>query len=368
MKKLIFFYSITGIFFLSLFSATVFAQNAPNGQAIELLYSRTRCIECTFNGCISVRQDVSRVSDMNGSRIIYGPVEISVYSFPCACNKGPVIPEFKDDRGYPPYPWTQLNQVVTSTGNTAPIRGESRVTPTDVTRFYSLFKANRNDDEIFDLPEADLIRLIDKDWPEHYPKKIMIDGIERIISTPQIACGVAPAGLITDGGNTQQLNELLDKIKSLHLSGQSSDELDNWLTKIEGILNKLRAGNPITLPNGTTDIGKGKGHLYYGDCRWDFEFWNNGGILALKEQLPNPLPDGEVPNSYSDIQNVWRNTYPITNIIVTRLNDGKLITNRTYNLQRDITIDLTSQNSGDIINITAILFNGEIVSRKILIP
>ena len=168
---------------------------SPNGQNIELLYSRTRCIECTFNGCISVRQDVSRVSDLNGSRIVNGPIEISVYKFPCACNQGPVIPEIKDERRFPPYPWARLNQVVVN-GTAAPIRGLTRDRiniPSSTTTFYNVLKADRSDDELFDMPEADFIRLLDKDWPSKYPKlsyrqNANGDLVPFYETVPQIAC------------------------------------------------------------------------------------------------------------------------------------------------------------------------------------
>jgi hypothetical protein len=155
----------------------------------------------------------------------------------------------------------------------------------------------------------------------------------------------------------------------MRANGTSTDELDAWLLKIENVLNGLRSGQQVIVRNGTIDIGKGNRHLYYGDCRWDFEFWFNGGdYLTLKELLPVSIEESTQPTDYSQTDLVWRNTYPITHITATRLNNGEMIADEDYTLEKDIKINIASLNSGDILAVTAVLFNGEIVTKKIFIP
>jgi hypothetical protein len=45
-----------------------------------------------------------------------------------------------------------------------------------------------------------------------------------------------------------------------------------------------------------------------------------------------------------------------------------MIADEDYTLEKDIKINIASLNSGDILAVTAVLFNGEIVSKKIFIP
>jgi hypothetical protein len=81
-------------------------------------------------------------------------------------------------------------------GTAAPIRGLTRDRiniPSSTTTFYNVFKADRSDDELFDMPEADFIRLLDKDWPSKYPKlsyrqNANGDLVPFYETVPQIAC------------------------------------------------------------------------------------------------------------------------------------------------------------------------------------
>lgn len=255
--------------------------------------------------------------------------------------------------------------LLTSSTNQGSVRDFVRI-PTDLnnSQFISLFGGNRSDDELFGLPEEQLLYLLDRGWPSSYPK---VENDFRIL-VPRLSCGVAPEGWFTQGGNGEKLIELLNKIKEMGLNGESNDELVAWEKKIRMKLEEIKLGRGVSIDQGTIDIGKGTHISYYGDCKWDFLFWRDlVNIYTIKDIHDGTTSSDTIPLGYMD-PNIWRNCYPVVSVYVSRLNDGQPISSNDYSLQRDIRIDLTAEASGTIVSVTVVLFTGDIVSRKIIIP
>lgn len=97
---------------LLIFQTQLLFSQMPNGEGIFLMYRKSRCVECAFTGCVTLTQDVLKHVYRDGSfKVENGPVYVNTYSYPCACGKGPVIEEYKDEKGNSPYPWNRNNFV-----------------------------------------------------------------------------------------------------------------------------------------------------------------------------------------------------------------------------------------------------------------
>ena len=355
---------LTKLILLFCFISTLGLAQNQKGATNNFLYTRTRCIECTFAGCISISQDVNR--DPKSGKAIFNDIKISTYSFPCACNQGPKIPEFVDENGNSPYPYDHKNYVETSKSNGGSIYNYSRTFSGDHTLFYKLFLGDWSDDDIFGLPDEYFVRLLDKTWPFAYPKTIIQNGITLTIPQPTIGCDVAPSGLLTDGGNSAELNELLNELHEKIESGGASTDEDNWYKKMMEIKEKLKDGGEVKLPNSLIDFGRKMGGPIYhwGDCYDPTMLWNNQIFNIVGTSTCNTDPKA-YPLSYED-PNIWQYCYPINQVIVVRLNDGQILFDDNYDKVKAISYDFSNQAPGTLLSVTAYAFNGRVFNTKVV--
>jgi hypothetical protein len=129
----------------------------------------------------------------------------------------------------------------------------------------------------------------------------------------------------------------------------------------------LRNGNIVTIPE-EIDFGRRIGHTFFGDC-WasKAEWYLNKQIRTQEVVSPTPSNDGLIPVDYNDI-NIWRHSYPITNITVVNLNSGEIFFTNNYFMQKDITIDLSDIQTGTFFSVIIQSFDGRKFSKKFVMP
>lgn len=336
--------------------------NAPNGGSFfKELYSRTRCIECKFSGCIELRQPV--VLDQRDGKVRNGPLKINVYDFPCACNTAK-REDWKDEKGRTPAPWHNESGVLAYPQ--APVRHWTRVNPDDNT-FSEILSVGgaSTDDFIFSLPPDIFIHLIDPSWPHAYPK-LVGDYVKEL---PSVPCGAAKPNKFSSSEEQEKIIKLIDKIKKMVAEGKSSDPLDNWLKEMQKQNPNLKLGRAVTVVNpndALIDFNRFiQGHNYIGDCWTIYPGWNEVTGEFVLEALVNPEPidDGQVPIDYND-ENIWRHSYPVTNVTIINLLNGEILFNQNYNKQKDITITSPNITSGTLFNVRIQSFDGRTFDKK----
>ncbi len=349
--------------FYLFFSSSIYAQSIISGGTSQytLLYIRTRCIECTFYGCISIKQEIWRNNQtMQEER---REVEIRAFPFPCACNTGPIEPNFTTLNGGSPVPWNRIHTVITPNG-VGNLRDYTTGENHDEMRRALI--GNWTDNDIFSLPPEYFTRLLVANWPNAY---IGPNGNVIKQPFPILPCGTAKPNQFSSQSSTEKLNELINKLKEKVAQGQSTDPIQSWLYKIEKEFSKLANGQAVTiLDNSFIDFGRGINHAFFGGCyQSEAHWWDERRKLKIKGVLliPTCNNNNSTPTDYSD-PNIWQQAFPVSSVTIINLLNGENFENSTYHLQGEIEINVEHIPTGSFIAVVIQLFDGRKFIQKIV--
>jgi hypothetical protein len=228
-----------------------------------------------------------------------------------------------------------------------------------------LLRGSWTDDELFDLPSEYFTRLIDPTWPNSYINSTTGQVIKQPF--PIFPCGTAKTNQFNNHANTEKLNQMIDKLKEMIAQGKSSDQIQNWINSVEKEMTKLRNGQAVTIPGqGLIDLGKGINHIFFGGCfKSEAHWWENNRKLKLLV-VPNLQPciiTSDIPLNYND-PNIWQHSFPVSHVTIMNLINGQVYHSESYNMQRDIEVDVEQIPNGTFIGVVIQLFDGRKFIQK----